>query len=201
MDELTPEDIKAAVRENMHLKWKQEFQERERRQLNTRRKWIPWAAAVALLVSLGTVWFLAAPKSEASALFADYFEPIPNVISPETRGNSTENALADALRLYDAGAYRAAISKLETISPENYPEGVYLYLGIAHLALGETEPAKEALIQAREGGFQPTSMWYLALTYLKTGDLELSESLMEDIVADADHPYRTQAAALLDDLR
>jgi tetratricopeptide (TPR) repeat protein len=201
MREWSDEQLKDALREGLRTRWKARLREQEaglgrRRTLKRLPTWA-WAAALAALVAVSLWLFLPSPSVPSSQLFATYFEPLPNVLIPEIRGEGDENKLDQALRQYSTGDYSAALAAFDQVELAEQTAGYFLYRGITELALEKGEAAQISLEQATDDSFRFSQQWYLSLAYLQQEQLDQARQLLALIQADQQHPFREQASELL----
>lgn len=137
------------------------------------------AAAIALLMALGGIWYFMAPSSN-ERLYTKYFTPDPGL--PTVMGNSDNYDFYEAMVDYKKGDYRTAIHKWERLLlQEKDNDTLHYFLGAAHLAHGETGdaiPYFDWVIQRSSSAFQTEAAFYKALAHLKKGEREAArESL------------------------
>jgi len=151
----------------------------------TRKPFYKWFAAASIIVVLGLSYFLI-PKQAVSTntLFASYFEPYRNVVTPIVRGENMQDEKTLAFIAYEKGEYQTAIilfSKLYSSTKEPY------YLFYKANALLKLERAKEAIpllldhLKTNDTLTKKTN-WYLALAYLKIKDKMKAKELLKKVI-------------------
>lgn len=199
--------LRASIRENSRVQLKQELidienalsEKPEAKSVSFR----PWLIGVAASVVLIVATFLLWPKpTNTQELFAQYFEPYPNVIMPTVRGDLEPDTtlMAKAYRAYDSGDYEKAITFFEQVKAKD--EGVYLYLGNSYLADNEPEKAIvcfEKVINDFEV-FDEQAEWYLSMCYIRAGDLKKAKDLLNTI-ASKEGSYKIKAEQVLPQLK
>jgi hypothetical protein len=172
--------------------------------LATPRRNLRLAYVVASVFLVGIVSVLYLGRETANEkLFAEYYQPYPNVAS-SVRGELSEEKLRDAMQQYDAGDFKAALKLLQGIlvaEPDNAT--AQFYAGVSHLKLKDAEKALTSLQKVSTLGdakFSEPAEWYLALAFLQQNDLEKTRARLEAIIA-TDHLYKEQALKLLERLR
>jgi tetratricopeptide (TPR) repeat protein len=161
-----------------------------------RNTWLQMAAGLSLLAV--AVYLLWPRTQEPATLYAEYFEPYPNIIMPTVRGVlETDSTLkAQAYRAYDRQEYTQAISLFEQLREKD--EAVLLYLGNSYLALSQPQkalPLFEKVVNEYEV-FDEQAEWYLAVTYLKLEDREKATAALQKVVA-RESSYKTKAQQIL----
>ena len=83
---------------------------------------------------------------------------------------------------------------------------VQVYLGISLLGSGQAKEAAEVLERhlASTGGkplFEEDAQWYLALAWLKMGDVEQARKQLSGISENPTHPRQSAAADILQQLK
>ena len=163
--------------------------------------WQPIAIAACILLLVG-VWFTMQPSLPANdRLYAEYFEPFDSPGSGLTRGSDNEMTLkAQAYEAYDAGDYAQAAGLFEKALLEKDDPIMHLCLGNAYLKTGNAEKAGAAFqhILDKHGDLVTQATWYLALTYLKEGNLERTKASLWEISQSS--TYGEKARKLLKEL-
>lgn len=162
--------------------------------------WLKIAASLAI-VAVST-WLLWPATKTPEQLFAENYEPYPNVIMPTVRGGQAPDStvMAQAYKAYDMQEYSKAIELFESM--EEKDEGVLLYLGNSYLANGLAEkaiPVFEKVISEFEI-FDEQAEWYLSLSYIKIRDNENAKSVLLKLNA-KDGFYKSRAETLLNHLK
>ncbi|MEM1324400.1 MAG: hypothetical protein AAGI23_00520 [Bacteroidota bacterium] len=156
-----------------------------------------WAAVAAVVLLIGAfLWFWQPAQPD---YLADYFEPYPNIIAPIQKGGTSTDALAEAMQSYEREQYETAIAQFAT-SPTT--DTIQFFSGVSALAVGQYETAianLEAVVEI-EGRFQREANWYLALSYLKSEEIEVAKEILTSIQKNNDHPYQKEATQLLEEL-
>jgi tetratricopeptide (TPR) repeat protein len=131
--------------------------------------------------------------------YVAHFEPFPNVFERRAPRDAMEKDLKDILYYYDRQDYRSAYEELLPVA-QAYPAAP-LYLGVCALALEQPNRALEWFEQIPTNGYyHPFSEWYEALAFLAEGRRPAALTILSDISATPNHPYRTKAERLLDEL-
>ena len=159
------------------------------------------AAAIAAIVLF--VYLLMGSKVNTEAIYATYYEPYPS--SFVTRNNENEAKLLKANELYDKGNYEEAIPLLEELSTTRAEDGqMRLALGICYLEANRIDEAQNILQSIRADGvilYKDLAVWYLALSLIKTGDIDSAKMWLQVLVDDPDADKNVEAQRLLLELR
>lgn len=155
--------------------------------LNTSKKRFNYsiAASVAILLTLGGLWFLNR-QSPNEKLFHKYYTQDPGL--PTVMGSNDNFAFYEAMVDYKRGDYETAIRKWEQ-QLEGKPENDTLnyFLGSAYLANNDAEraiPFLDIALKDKNSSFKDDNLFYLGLAYLKSKNAEkaiehLSKSKLE----------------------
>ncbi len=158
------------------------------------------AAAAVIVIALVYVLFFTGPQ--AGELYAAYYEPYPNLIEPNVRGETyPENSLAAAMAFYNQGDFTKALNIISRL-PENEKTGfLYLYEGICYLETGEPEKALRSFDRARQKSesLKGQAQWYSGLTYLKMEDIPNAREIFT-MLSESDNPYQSDANEILNQL-
>lgn len=164
-----------------------------------RKTWLQVAAGISLLALC--VYLLWPRTQEPAQLFAEYFEPYPNIIMPTVRGviENDSTAKAQGFRAYDQQNYAEAIRLFEAVQQKD--EGVFLYLGNSYLANGQPEkalPLFEKVLNNYDV-FDEQAEWYVAVSYLKLEEREKAREALQKVVA-RESSYKSKAQLILEKL-
>ncbi len=141
------------------------------------RYWYAMAASLLALMTLG-VWMFSKPDPKEK-LFSEYVDYDPGL--PVPMSASGQYSFYDAMVDYKNELYTSAIGKWSVLledDPQN--DTLNYYLASAHFRLEEYSRAiplylKVAMSESPE--FQAKSEWYLALSWIHTGEFEKIDSL------------------------
>ncbi len=159
----------------------------------------PMLGAVAAILLLVAVFVFFPGKQSPEKLFAQNYEPYE--ISLVQRGDEGET-LAKADQDYRSGNYTAAITALEILL-ESQPANakLHLVLGICFLETAQSEQAREHFQLALNNSlYQDKAQWYLALSYLREGDIKNAKTYLEPLSQDQNSSFRERAQRLLNKL-
>jgi tetratricopeptide (TPR) repeat protein len=177
--------------------WDGEIENRQEAKVIPLRTIFSIAASLVLLALVG-VYLFRNSQRDHQQLFQEYFQPYENVISERSGKNDAQQK---GMELYDQKKYDEAIVQLKLAAVQD-PDNPSLkcYLGIAYLARGHAQQAKEifeAMVHDDYSLFKEVAEWNLAMTYLKLDDETSLKKTLEDIIQQKDHLYREQATELL----
>ena len=147
---------------------------------NSYRSYFRMAAAVALLIALGGLWFLVAPGPNEK-LYQEYYSPDPGL--PTVMGNSANYAFYEAMVDYKQGEYQLALEKWEKLrskQPEN--DTLNYFLGSAYLASGDADraiPFFDRVLSSDPGAFQNESAFYNGMAHLKNKQIAAARKYLE----------------------
>jgi tetratricopeptide (TPR) repeat protein len=164
-----------------------------------RNAWLQVAAGVSLLTVCA--YLLWPTAQEPATLFADYFEPYPNVIMPTVRGavENDSTVKAQAFRAYDRQEYTKAIELFETLNLQDAT--ALLYLGNSYLASGQPEKALPLLEKVLNNYdvFHEQAEWYIAISYLKLEERDKAKEALRKVVV-REGSYKSKAQLILEKL-
>ncbi|OQX80858.1 MAG: hypothetical protein B6D61_01420 [Bacteroidetes bacterium 4484_249] len=160
------------------------------------------AAFIIILLSVAAiVYFTNGTKPDNQQLFAEYFEPYPDVIT--TKGIN-EDLLSAGMYYYNIAKYDSAVMFYDKIleNGTQKPE-VLFYKGICFLALGKEEDAilnLSKVVSDNNNPYNKPATWYLALVYLKMGESKNAKRILSNII-NSNTVYDKKASAILHKLR
>lgn len=164
-----------------------------------KKYWYYYAAAACITVFVVAGVFFSPLVNETPAeLYADYFEPYPNVFAPTLRSEEIIRTRTEAFQAYDQGDYKRASELFTGLIKENKEPGMLLLLGNANLVLGKTD---EALINFQDllnnyDDLDTQAKWFLSLCYLRKGDTPTARRLWKELEK-TDDSYAVKAKELL----
>lgn len=176
--------------------WEKEIQSGNK----TSSKFILRIAAALVVIVLTSVVIFSRISGSNDDLYAKHFEPYEDVIN--VRG-STDQLLSEGMNAYNQKDYKKASDVLYRYVNANPSDlNAQFYLGISSIEAGKAGEGIRYLdnvIEAR-GMLVEQAQWYLALAYLKEGDLTSCQRELKEIDVQG-HDYRERAERLLEDLK
>ncbi len=157
-----------------------------------------WAASIAIPLLIAASLFFGYRSHTNSALFTEY-----NVVYelPQTRGSGQSSA-QEAILLYNAGQYQAAVKAFSAIEGNNTELVFYK----AH-ALLQAKQYTEAILAYQEviansNRYDNEATWYLAMAYLAANKPVQARQMLFTLTSDTqvDAYYAKKAQALINDL-
>lgn len=156
--------------------------------LNNKRDFTGWyaAAAVFLLVGAASFWFFIKNDTlDSGDLFAEYFHPDPGLLVAMGAADSSSYQFYDGMIDYKQGNFDLALNKWNRLMKVGVQtDTLQYYIGMAHLNKGNANESirfLSRLITKPEGAFFEEANWYLALAYLKDGDITRASSILKKI--------------------
>ena len=144
------------------------------------KKWLA-AACILVIVGIGLMYFF--DKPTANEIYFAHFKTYENVVNPITRGETGKNLADSSFISYEKGEYKKAAEGFAQLFSETGKSYYLLYEANAYLAYEKPEKAIPLLEKqlSYQDEFSEKSKWYLALAYLKTGEIEKAKTLFEEI--------------------
>jgi len=128
-------------------------------------QFIKIAAAAAIIIALGSLWFL--NQNPNAKLYTDYFSPDPGLAT--IMSSNSNFKFYDAMVNYKQGDYKTAISKWTTLlETKSQNDTLNYFLGVAHLANKqeiEAIPYLEKVTTNIESHFKNDAYYYLGLAF------------------------------------
>lgn len=154
------------------------------------------AAGLLLLATVGGGFFYFQSGRMNDKLFNEYYVTESGSFGLRSGNSTMDQPIMQGLQFYELGNYEEAIALFDK-TPENLLGK--LYRGLSYI---ELEKYKLAIIDFNEIMDQPGNLfvdqaqWYLALTYLKTNNLDEAKKNLTTIAADRG-VYKTKAQKIL----
>jgi len=167
----------------------------------TSGNWYLYAAAACITLLIVAAIVLWPSQRSTDDLYADYFEPFPNVFQPTLRTERVADLRTEAFGAYEAENYDRAAALFTQLNEEQSDAGILMLLGNANLVIGKPELAQQNFndLLAKYDELDIPAKWFLSLCHLKTGDTDKARVLLKD-VQQSQSPYAAKAKALLDKL-
>jgi tetratricopeptide (TPR) repeat protein len=157
------------------------------------------AAALAFFMLIRTLL----PSSDPGKLYNSYYEPF-KIMSPVTRDASGErDNRSSAIEGYNRGEYEMAmIGFTAALRKDTSDISSRFYLGLTQMALGNYGLAENILedVSDKNEAYSKESKWYLALSYLKTGNIEKAKEYFS-LLTGSEGFYSERAEKVLRRLR
>jgi TolA-binding protein len=178
------------------------------RRLSVYRRPLAIAASIALILSLGVLfWTLNSGGGSLTneELYTAYYEPY--AFSETVRGgDEPQNAYEEALSAIEQEDYAAAIGLLQTHLTEQ-PSDMRATFALATSYL-ETDPPRwseaaasyQTVIEDGNSLMVNQAKWYLALIYIKQGETGQAKPLLQALQSSADKKLAQQAEGILKEL-
>ncbi|NNF35670.1 MAG: hypothetical protein HKN68_16300 [Saprospiraceae bacterium] len=161
------------------------------------KKWL-WPLLIIAILLISYLGYKSAKDNpvDSPALFAEYFEPFPNVINPIEMG--VEQEVAGPFQLYEQQLYQEAIDAFN--QNNDLSESEKFYLGLSYLYIDETALARNIFSEINGNPshrFHQASEWYLSGIFIKEKRISEALETLEKIRDEAGHPFAVKAEELL----
>jgi tetratricopeptide (TPR) repeat protein len=164
----------------------------------TRKYWYAAASLVLIALVTGTLVFLNPRSYSSEKLFKMYYKSGEN-IGISRSGNAN---MVEALLDFSKKDYRAADQQFDQIlmsDPNNF--AVRYYAGISNIELKDYQKAShmfESILADGNSLYTEYAQWYLGLSYLASGKVDLASGIFGKIAADPEHYYCQDAKSILE---
>lgn len=193
-------ELKSALIRNERkvVKEKLKAHDRSKKTLSFDWKYVA-AAMVALCIGL---YFFTNQTVQSQALYAEYYEVFPNVVSPVVRADMAETNLEQkAFIAYESGDYNQAIALFTTIYDTTHMEYAVFYKAMSMMQTDAHWPETIQILATTNWSelFRDKAKWYLSLAYLHQNQPEQAQATLKELSAES--TYRSQQVkALLEKL-
>ncbi|WP_103865390.1 tol-pal system YbgF family protein [Aquimarina sp. I32.4] len=152
------------------------------------------AASIAILIGIGTFWYLTNAKNQIQDLYKAYYEPFP--VEDIVRGN-TNKEIQHIIKNYTSHSYDSVIVALEKYPDIENQHQLQLYLGNSYLNTNCEEKAIPLFIKIKnKSKYYEVAKWYLSLSYLKVNKPKKAIPLLNEIIR-YNGAYKNKAKHLL----
>ena len=198
---ITDDDIKIVAAHKAYEEGKIKLQLLEKKNGSFfSKKWLI-AASIVLITSLSGLLFL--PKEvNSDDLYANYFEPYTNVISPISRSDKDKTVIQLAFKNYENKKYVEALKGLEKSITEDNKTAIHLYISVTNLKLENTKKAISILEENLKNShsWKDKYLWYLAMAYLKENRKEKAIETLKTLSKEVNNFKKAETLSLLNKL-
>ncbi len=148
---------------------------------------IPAAIAAVVLLGIFITQTMTTNQLSSERLYASYATVAP--LSFSTRESKTDESLLKAQTLFNDKNYTDALTYFKRILDENPTNSkAVFYQGFAKIASGDVAGGRADLETLLSNAlYQHTARFHLALSYLKTDDVDLAKALFLEIPQRSNH--------------
>lgn len=176
-------NTKIAITLEARKKLKQQLQSYESEFAPKTSRKLLWIVAASIAILLGVLTLFNTNRPSNTDLFAEYFEPYPNIEAPLVRGSNQATDKTQAFTAYESGDFKTAAILFNQIYESENEEYSRFYGAMSLMALGEYEASKEILITTGwSENYSERVNWFLALDYLRLNQTKNARTLLENIV-------------------
>ena len=162
------------------------------------KKWMS-IAALFMLVTIG-MWLWNTQTPTPDQLFAQHYEPYPNIVAPIVKSETSTKDYDLAFQLYEQQQYAEALQLFQQLPQDETTE---FYQALSFLGQHDFEKAIDQLVpitQNVDARFYQPVQWYLALTYLHAHQKEAAQALLMQIAMTNPHLFQSKAKQILTQL-
>ncbi len=185
-------DFEKSVKDGIHFqerdalkKMLQGFEEKPQKKIIPFRNWL-WLGAAASLVIGFSLWLFLGNQASSEELYLSYYQSYPNVVAPIVRGENTQDEKLRAFAAYEEENYPMAQTLFHQLFEKTKEEYAIFYEGQCYFASGETQKGIQLLecfnFSDNKYPFKTQQKWYLALGYLKLGEVEKAKKYLQILV-------------------
>lgn len=194
------------IRKGFDMDMKQLLKSEEsliRRKKRTRKINYSYIAGIAasILLIVASFIFFSNRQPDLQKLYADFYAPYPNVVSPISRDNGITYT---AYNYYENGNYTQALEgfmEMQDTDPEN--TAVIFYTGLTQLALMDNREAIKSfgiVSKMKDERFERPALWYTALAWISLENTAKAREVLIGLKS-GDDKYAKDAKALLKKIR
>lgn len=154
-------------------------------------------AATVILFVMAAILFSVHKQTDNIQLFAEYFEPYPDISGSAERGSKEADIWTSAMKKYNANSYNEALQAFDMMEEDPEEHLLHFYKANAYLATQQPDMARTSLEKIK-GKIPPLNdqiEWYLALTHLQENNYEHAALALESI-KDSNSSYQRKARKL-----
>jgi len=165
---------------------------------NNSKEWLV-AASIIIIVGLGFLFVKSNFYPSSEKLFAQNYEPYRNIVLPIERGENSNTIEHSAFVAYENGNYHKAINLFNSV-PNKNEQYIQFYKSMCYMSLNKTKEAIALLKTIAdsnnkvnpENNFAEIANWYLALSYLNTGETDKASKRFSMIANNRGNVYKKE---------
>ncbi|MBN2522398.1 MAG: hypothetical protein JXB24_03945 [Bacteroidales bacterium] len=166
-------------------------------------KYMKYPVAAAILLLIGFSLFQILSFKSPEEIFHLYYNPYQTDITTRSVINSTDKIQLSYI-LYQEGNYEVSFEILKKYLEKNTADqAARFYYSMNAIELDKNDLAISELLIILEDSFTPYSLharWYLAMLYLKTGEVEKSRKYLH-LLANEENIYTKRSKTILKKLK
>ena len=119
------------------------------------------------------------PSSDPESIYESFYEPFKVVSSVTRNSEQNQDIYLSAIEKYRLGDYTGAAAGFSiSLAKDTSNAAPAFFMGLTQMAMGNYDKAINLLskLPSRQDEFKKESLWYLGLSYLKTGETEKAEN-------------------------
>lgn len=160
--------------------------------------WYQMAAAIALLLAVGLgIYFSQTKQSSPEELFLAYYEVDA---APISRNQAPESDLLKGYQAFNQQNYQEALALWDRLPVDQLDRfttnELSYYRGLTYLELGRSTEAIQQLKRIQDSNFAHRATWYLALIWLKEGQIDKARPLIQGLTEQTS-PFQEKAKEVL----
>jgi tetratricopeptide (TPR) repeat protein len=162
-----------------------------------------WMSVAAMVIIGLFVWLSSENQSNSQELYLSYYQSYPNVVAPVVRGENIQDEKLKAFEAYEQEKYQLASTLFHQIFNKTKEEYAIFYESQCYFSLGETQKGisliETKIFTDEKYPFKTQQQWYLALGYLKLGEIEKAKKYLQ-VLINYDNIQKQKAEELLKEL-
>ncbi len=169
---------------------------------NLMKRYPQWVSIAATLLLLIAAFFVVRVNlNTLDKVYVSHYEKLPNKVAVIVRGEEDMDELKQSMVVYNMGNYDQALEQFEKLD-EEHPE-LNMYKGVIALEREQVEEAMgyfKPFAEDTDSEYYEEGKWYLALCYLKNGNLDKVKSTLAPLEENDDY-YGQKAQSLLNEIK
>jgi|GEM_PF-4879546 len=155
------------------------------------------SAASVLIVIAGYFGIKQVQSQNFTELFAEYYHA---PLDPTQRNGIREytNPMEEGIALFHSGEFEKSMMLLRSLIGTDSEEEANYYIGHNLLAQDSLVMAGTVFdkLRQQDGPYHDKAEWFAMLAYLKNGNTEKFELILEEIISNPEHDYHQKAISL-----
>ena len=162
--------------------------------------WLKWLIGIIVIGALGYLLYnnLSPKTPKNERIFAEFYQPMPNMVAPIEKGQGDASIYNRAFRSYERKEYEKAVQLFGGL--ELNDDASLFYHAASLLALDRTEEAIRLFSEVAplpESEFKDAAEWYIVLSHLKANDSSKAMAATEAITENEEHKYVKAARSIV----
>jgi len=167
------------------------------------KRWVAAAAITLLLAFGGSAYLITNQPVSNEMVFNEFYKPYKVTVSYRSADSELNNILTSAFEAYKDQNFTHALTLFQKVLNKREDIAVRMYSGVSYIEIEEYKKANKSfkkILDGEDNLFIDQAKWYLAMCYIKVGNLDKAKYWLKNLKSTSDH-YEEKAEQVLSEFR